>query len=159
MEMSSRVLQHGKSRKLDLGSFPIFRLFRIATKFWWIRYSFYAVSNGMFFFELFKVIFSIYLRRNPKSGAVRKSEKTLDYFQKKFENEFCLVFWLVLTSWNQFSFVNISRMSVIHTSMERSSRVIQHRNPKIEFHKIKVAKARKNSSVRRHFPRLYIGVA
>ena len=26
---------------------------------------------------------------------------------------------------------------------------------KFEFHKIKVAKARKNSSVRRHFPRLY----
>ena len=26
-----------------------------------------------------------------------------------------------------------------------------------EFHEIKVAKARKNSSVRRHFPRLCIG--
>ena len=30
---------------------------------------------------------------------------------------------------------------------------------KYEFHKIKVAKARKNSSVRRYFPKLYIGVA
>ena len=28
---------------------------------------------------------------------------------------------------------------------------------KCEFHKIKVAKARKNSSVRLHFPRLYRG--
>ena len=30
---------------------------------------------------------------------------------------------------------------------------------KYEFSKIKVAEARKNSAVRRHFPRLYIGVA
>ena len=30
---------------------------------------------------------------------------------------------------------------------------------KFEFHKIKVAKAGENSSVTRHFPRLYIGVA
>ena len=33
-------------------SFPIFRLFRIATKFWWmVATVFYAESNGMFFFS------------------------------------------------------------------------------------------------------------
>ena len=60
---------------------------------------------------------------------------------------------------NHLSFVNISPTLVIDTSMERSSRVLQHENPKCEFHKIKVAKARKNSSVARHFPRLYIWIA
>ena len=46
-----------------------------------------------------------------------------DFFlQKKFKIEF----WLVLTSWNYISFVNISPTLVIYTSMERSSRVLQH---------------------------------
>ena len=53
---------------------------------------------------------------------------------------------------NHLSFVNISPTLVIDTSMERSSRLLQHAHGKCEFHKIKVAKARKNSSVRRHFP-------
>ena len=38
---------------------------------------------------------------------------------------------LVSKSWNHLSFVNISPILVIDTSMERSSRVLQHRNPKI----------------------------
>ena len=42
-------------------------------------------------------------------------------------------FWLVLKSWNNLSFVNISPTLVIDTSMERSSRVLQHGNPKIRF--------------------------
>ena len=68
-------------------------------------------------------------------------------------------FWRMLTSWNHFSFVNISPTLVIDTSMERSSRILQHAHGKCEFYKIKVAKARKISSVKRHFPRLFIGVA
>ena len=32
------------------GSFPIFRLLPILTKFWWMVQFFYADSNGMFFF-------------------------------------------------------------------------------------------------------------
>ena len=44
---------------------------------------------------------------------------------------------------NHLSLVNISPTLVIDTSMERSSRVLQHGNPKCEFHKIKVEKARK----------------
>ena len=65
------------------------------------------------------------------------------FFAKKVEIEF----WLVLKSWNHLGFVNISPTLVIDSSMERSSRVLQHGNPKCEFHKIKVAKALKNSSV------------
>ena len=53
-------------------------------------------------------------------------------------------------------FVNIGPTLVIDTSMERSSRVLQHAHGKCEFYKIEVAKARKISSVKRHFPRLYI---
>ena len=79
--------------------------------------------------------------------------KNFNSFPKKFEIEF----QLVLTCWNQFSFVNISPTLVIDTSMEKSSRVLQHGNPKkCEFHEIKVAKARKSSSEWRHFPKLYV---
>ena len=37
----------------------------------------------------------------------------------------------MLKSWNNLSFVNISPTLVIDSSMERSSRVLQHGNPKI----------------------------
>ena len=48
-------------------------------------------------------------------------------FQKKFE-----IRNLTLTkSWNHLSFVNISPTLVIDTSMERSSRVLHHGNPKM----------------------------
>ena len=51
--------------------------------------------------------------------------------------EFWLVFWLEQKSWNHHSFVNISPTLVIDTSMERSSRVLQHGNPKIWLKKMK----------------------
>ena len=50
-------------------------------------------------------------------------------FQKSSKFEF----WLVTKSWNHLSFVNISPTLVIDTSMERSSRVLLHGNPKIWF--------------------------
>ena len=49
------------------------------------------------------------------------------FFSKKFE------FWLLTKSWNHLSFVNISSTLVIDTSIERSSRVLHHGNPKIWF--------------------------
>ena len=49
------------------------------------------------------------------------------FFQKRSKFEF----WLLTKSWNHLSFVNISPTLVIDTSMERSSRVLQHGNPKI----------------------------
>ena len=48
-----------------------------------------------------------------------------DFFFKKFEIR------ILTKSWNHLSSVNISPTLVIDTSMERSSRVIQHGNPKI----------------------------
>ena len=53
------------------------------------------------------------------------------FFQKSSKFEF----WLVLKSWNNLSFVNITPTLVIDTSMERSSRVLQHGNIKIWFKK------------------------
>ena len=51
------------------------------------------------------------------------------FFQKSSKFEI----WLLTKSWNHLSFVNISPTLVIDTSMERSSRVLHHRNPKIWF--------------------------
>ena len=55
--------------------------------------------------------------------------KNLIFFQKSSKFEF----WLLTKRWNHHSFVNISPTLVIDTSMERSSRVLQHGNPKIWF--------------------------
>ena len=55
------------------------------------------------------------------------------FFQKSSKFEF----WLLTKSWNHLSFVNISPTLVIDTSMERSSRVLHHGNPKIWFKKKK----------------------
>ena len=51
------------------------------------------------------------------------------FFQKSSKFEF----WLVLQSWIHHCFANISPTLVIDTSIERSSRVLQHGNPKIWF--------------------------
>ena len=51
------------------------------------------------------------------------------FFQKSLKFEF----WHLTKSWNHLSFFNISPTLVIDTSMERSSRVLQHGNPKIVF--------------------------
>ena len=51
------------------------------------------------------------------------------FFQKSSKFEF----WLLTKSWNHVSFVNISPTLVIDTSMESSSRVLRHGNPKIGF--------------------------
>ena len=55
--------------------------------------------------------------------------KNLNFFSKKFEIEF----WLVPKSLNHLNFINISPTLVIDTSVERSSRVLHHGNPKIWF--------------------------
>ena len=51
------------------------------------------------------------------------------FFQKSSKFEF----WLLTKSWNHLSFVNISPTLVNDTSMEGSSRVLHHGNPKIWF--------------------------
>ena len=50
-----------------------------------------------------------------------------------FHKSLKLKIWLLTKSWNHLSFVNISSILVIDTSMERSSRVLHHGNPKICF--------------------------
>ena len=57
------------------------------------------------------------------------NQKIWFFFQKSSKFEF----WLLTKSWNHLSFVNISPTLVIDTSMERSSRVLHHGNPKIWF--------------------------
>ena len=49
------------------------------------------------------------------------------FFKKSLKFEI----WLLTKSWNHLSFVNISPTLVIDTSMERSSRVLHHGNPKM----------------------------
>ena len=49
------------------------------------------------------------------------------FFQESSKFEF----WLSTKSWNHHGFVNISPTLVIDTSMERSSWVLRHGNPKI----------------------------
>ena len=56
---------------------------------------------------------------------------------KNYKKSLKFEFWLVTKSWNHLSFVNISPTLVIDTSMERSSRVLQHWNPKIWRKKFK----------------------
>ena len=51
------------------------------------------------------------------------------FFQKSSKFEF----WLLTKSWNHLIFVNISPTLVNDTSMEGSSRVLHHGNPKIWF--------------------------
>ena len=50
-----------------------------------------------------------------------------------FQESLKFEIWLLTKSWNHLSFVNISPTLVIDASMERSSRVLQHGNPKIGF--------------------------
>ena len=68
---------------------------------------------------------------NERSSRVLHHEnpKISFFFQKSSKFEF----WLLTKSWNHLSFVNISPTLVIDTSMERSSRVLHHGNPKIGF--------------------------
>ena len=49
------------------------------------------------------------------------------FFQKSSKFEF----WFLTKSWNHLSFVNISPILVIDTSMEWSSRVLHHGNPEM----------------------------
>ena len=51
------------------------------------------------------------------------------FFQKSLKFDF----WILTKSWNHLSFVDISPTLIIDTSMERSSRVLQHENPPIFF--------------------------
>ena len=74
-------------------------------------------------------IINWYINGKAFTSSTPWKQKKLNFFQKSSKFEF----WLVLKSWNNLSFVNISPTLVIDASLERSSRVIQHGNPKIWF--------------------------
>ena len=123
MEWSSRVLHHGnpemwiffqKVRNWQNWILSVPRVsVRREKKTPWLRqyqsYIGYWYVNGK--------VFSSTTPWKPKNLNFQKSSK--------FE------FWLLTKNWNHLSFVNISPTLVIDTSMERSSRVLQHENPKI----------------------------
>ena len=68
----------------------------------------------------------IYTSMEMSSKSTSYSMETQKFEFFKFSQKFEIEFWLVPKSWNHPSFVNISPTLVIDTSMERSSRVLQH---------------------------------
>ena len=119
MERSSRVLHHGNPK--------IWIFFQKSSKFefWlltksWNHLSFVNISPTLVIDTSMESSSRVLRHGNPKIGI---------FFQKSSKFEF----WLLTKSWNHLSFVNISPTLVIDTSMERSSRVLRHVNPKIGF--------------------------
>ena len=117
MERSSRVLHHG-NRKIW-----IFFQKSLKFEFWlstnsWNHHSFVKISPTL--------VIDISMER-PSRVLHHGNPKIWIFFQKSLKFEF----WLSTKSWNHHSFVNISPTLVINTSMERSSRVLHHGNPKI----------------------------
>ena len=74
------------------------------------------------------------------TSGIMETKKIDFYFQKSSKLIFDLYFALCRRAEKHLSFVNISPTLVIHTSMERSSRVLQHGNPKIWFFSQKSSK-------------------
>ena len=119
MERSSRVLHHGNPK--------IRFFFQKSSKFefWlltksWNHLSFVNISPTLVIDTSMERYSRVLKHGNPKIWF---------FFQKSSKFEF----WLLTKSWNHLSFVNISPTLVIDTSMERSSRVLQHGNQKIWF--------------------------
>ena len=119
MERSSRVLHHGNPK--------IWIFFQKSSKFefWllmksWNHLSFVNISPTLVIDTSMERSSRVLQHGNPKFWF---------FFQKSSKFEF----WLVTKSWNHPSFVNMSPTLVIDTSMERSSRVLHHGNPKTGF--------------------------
>ena len=121
MERSSRVIQHGSIKiwfKKNQNWILVCFYFKFEIEFWLVpkRWNHSIRSQH-----------APIWRNRESSSSLRGSTSSLIFFQKKFEIEF----WLVPKSWNHHSFINFSSTLIIDTSMERSSRVLQHGNPKI----------------------------
>ena len=117
MERSSRVLQHG---------IPKIRFFFQKSS----KFEFWLVLKSWNHYRFVNICPTLVINTSiERSSRVLQHEnsKIWFFFQKSSKFEF----WHVVMSWNHLSFVNISPTLVIDTSMERSSRVLQHGNPKI----------------------------
>ena len=126
MERFSRVLHHGNPK---IGFF-----FQKSSKFkfWlltnsWNHLSFVNISPTLVIDTSMEMPSRVLHHGNPQIRI---------FFQKSSKFEF----WLSMKSWNHLSFVNISPTLVIDTSMEWSSRVLHHGNPKmwIFFKKLEI---------------------
>ena len=115
MERSSRVLRHGNPKIWFFFKFE----FWLLTKSW-NHLSFVNISPTLVIDTSMERCSRVLHHGYPKIWF---------FFQKSSKFEF----WLLMKSWNHLSFVNISPTLVIDTSMERSSRVLHHGNPKIWF--------------------------
>ena len=119
MERPLQVLHHGN---------PKIRIFFQKSskfKFWlstksWNHHSFVNISSTLVIDTSMERSSRVLHHGNPKIWI---------FFQKSLKFKF----WHSTNSWNHHSFVKISPTLVIDTSMERSSRVLHHGNPKIWF--------------------------
>ena len=84
----------------------------------WHHLSFVNISPTLVIDTSMERISQVLQHGNPKIWI---------FFQKSLKFKF----WLLTKSWNHLSFVNISPTLVIDTSMEWSSQVLSHRNPKM----------------------------
>ena len=121
MERSSRVLHHGNPKIWLFFKYSKFE-FRLVLKSW-NHHSFVNISPTL-------VIDTSMGRYSRVPSYYSMGTQKFDFF---FQKSSKFEFRLVLKNWNHHSFVNISPTLVIDTSMERSSRVLQHENPKIWY--------------------------
>ena len=119
MEWSSRVLHHGNpkiwfffSKKFEI------RILTFTKS--WNHLSFVNISPTLV----------IDTSMEWSSRVLHHGNKKIWFF---FQKSSKFEFWLLTKSWNHISFVNIGPTLVINTSMEWSSRVLHHGNPKIWF--------------------------
>ena len=119
MERSSRVLHHGNPKMWIFFQKSLKFEFWLLTKSW-NHLSFVNISPTLVIDTSMERSSRVLRHGNPKIGF---------FFQKSSKFEF----WLLTKSWNHISFVNISPTLVIDASMEWSSRVLRHGNPKIDF--------------------------
>ena len=148
MERSSRVLQHGNPKNWFFFSKSSKFKFWLVLKSW-NHHSFVNISPTLVINTSMERSSRVLQHGNPEIWF---------FFQKSSKFEF----WLVLKSWNHHNFVNISPTLVIDTSMERSSRVLHHGNPKMWKKNSESSKLTKLNSVRTpsfRMPRKAITVA
>ena len=121
MERSSRVLHHGNPKIWFFFSSKKLEIWLLTKS--WNHLSFVNISPTLVIDTSMEMSSRVLHHGNPEIWFF------FFFFQKSLKFEF----WLLTKSWNHLSFVNISPTSVIDTSIERSSRVLHHGNPKIGF--------------------------
>ena len=117
MERFSRVLHNGNP-KIWIFFPKKFEIWLLAKS--WNHLSFVDISPTLVIDTSMERSSRVLHHGNPKIWF---------FFQKSLKFKI----WLLTKSWNHLSSVNISPTLVIDTSMERSSRVLHHGNPKIWF--------------------------